>query len=81
MDQPALHATLGGQKYVSTNYWWEGDDFYFEADGKIIRCEGVYPVSIIYEGLDYKGQDVVLVYEGHKYQKKIPAGNNEELSA
>lgn len=61
-DLPPLTLHIGPQTFVSTNYGWIGDDFYFDTeDGQTIKCEGMYVTNIRYHGLEYDSTEEMTI--------------------
>ena len=42
-------------------YWWEDDDLILVTEDGTWRCRGVYPISISFGGLEYDGDEAVIV--------------------
>lgn len=66
-----LKIKIGEQEFVTTQYWWEGDDFVIVTDeGEGYRFTKAYLASVNFSGLDYTDNGDVVITVDTRYKSK-----------
>lgn len=58
-----LEITINGQKYITSNYYWEGNDFVFkDQEEKEYICKNCHWINLSFNGLDCIPDDNCFIF-------------------
>lgn len=67
-----LNIKTKDQEFVTTDYWWEDDDFIFITNNGEKYCyKNMYPISMKIEGLEYDSSEDLVIEAMVRYESSV----------